>query len=246
MAANWNTAELAGHTIEVFAPEQPKADVTLLILPDFGERVSASAELMSVLAERQLPAVAPAGESCWWLDRPEPAFDDEMTAIGYLIEHVVPFIEQRFGVRPPGVKLLGRGVGGQGVLQLAFRRPKDFPAVATIDPAIDFHELHGRGTVIDELFPNREAARQQTALLRLHPAGWPRRMRLIADRQGFWFGGADKLEMKLKSMGIPIDTTFEESGDGDGAHFFEMHVASAVAFLLTERIALPVVPPDRY
>ncbi len=128
---------------------------------------------------------------------------------------------------------MGDGVGGQGVFQLAFRRPKVFPAVAAINPAIDFHEIFGQGTAIDELFENREAARQETAILRLHPAGWPRWMRLIADRKGFWFDGADKLDMKLKSMGIPIDTTFTESEGAD--NFRDQWVAKAIDFLLADR-----------
>lgn len=246
MTTSWEEHELEGHALEVFAPKYATAEVCLLILPDFNARASTSASLQKALSEYGVAAVAPAGESCWWLDRPEPAFDDKLTAIGYLADHVVPFIEQRFGVKPPGIKLLGCGVGGQGVLQLAFRRPKDFPAVATINPAIDFHEIYGRGTLIDELFPDREAARQQTALLRLHPAGWPRRMRLIADRTNFWFSGADKLDMKLKSMGIPIETTFDGNAAGDGARFIEEYVAHAVEFLLNERMTLPVVRPESY
>lgn len=241
MATQWERSDLVGHEFEVFAPEDRRSDVVVLFLPDYGGRASASDALTASFADRGVAAIAPAGESCWWLDRRERNFDDELTPIGYLLEHVVPFIEVTFNVRSPAIKLLGDGVGGQGVFQLAFRRPRDFPAVAAIDPAIDFHEIYGRGTPIDEIFENREEARQETAILRLHPAGWPRRMRLIADRTGFWFGGADKLDMKLKSMGIPIETTFVESA---GAEIFrDQWIGSAIDFLIADRATLPVISP---
>ncbi|MGC1272544.1 MAG: hypothetical protein WBC44_02465, partial [Planctomycetaceae bacterium] len=141
------------------------------------------------------------------------------------------------------VKLLGWGAGGQGVLQLAYRRPREFPVVAAVNPAIDFHELHGSGTSIDDLFPTCEAARQQTAILRMQGVGWPRRQLLLADRRNFWFNGADRLDMKLRSMGIPLESDFTATTDGDGRRFFERHVARAVEFLVTERVTLPVMRP---
>jgi len=243
MTSLWKQHELAGHEVEIFAPDDARSDLVVLFLHDHHQQGSAFDALTAALAERKVAAVAPIPGACFWLDRREPRFDADLTPIAFLLEHVVPFIETTFNVRPPGIKLLGVGVGGQGVFQLAFRRPREFPSVAAIDPAIDFHELYdddyGRHGVIGELFPNREAARQETAILRLHPAGWPRRMRLIADRQCFWFGGADKLDMKLKSMGIPIETTFAESADRE--IFRDRWVGDALDFLLAERASLPVI-----
>jgi enterochelin esterase-like enzyme len=241
MKPTWEQHELAEHSIEIFSPHEARTDLVILFLPDYDQRASEFEALTAALALRRVIAVAPMATACWWLDRTEPQFGEELTPIAFLRQHVVPFIEQRFNVRPPGIKLLGDGVGGQGSFQLAFRRPKEFPAVAAIDPAIDFHELYGRGTSIDGLFSNREAARQETAILRLHPAGWPRRMRLIAERNGFWFGGAEKLDMKLKSMGIPIDTTFAEHAGAEA--FRDQWVGAAIDFLLADRATLPVIGP---
>lgn len=244
MTDRWYTIDLSGHAVDLFTPAERRPEIALLVLPDQGARTSESTALSDALGRAALPAVAPHGDGCWWLDRVEPDFDPAMPPLRFLNECVLPLVEERFAVQPPGVKLLGWGTGGQGVFQLAYRRPRDFPSVAAIDPAIDFHDLHGRGTSIDRLFPNREAARQQTATLRLHPAAWPRRMMILADPQGFWFEGTERLDMKLRSMGIPVESDFTRTAAGDGARFFEENVRRAVEFLTTERATLPVIRPE--
>ncbi len=241
MNSSWTTLDLAGHAVDLFAPGEPRTDLALLILPDHGSRAIQSEALTAALGRAGVAAVAPHGDGCWWLDRIEPSFDAKVTPLAFLTEHVVPLIGERFGVRPPVIGLLGWGAGGQGVMQLAYRRPREFPSLAAVDPAIDFHELHGRGTPLDDLFPTREAARQQTALLRMQGVGWPRRQWIAADPQGVWFEGAEKLHMKLRSIGIPLQADFTQSAAGDGRSFFESQAARAVTFLTTERASLPVI-----
>jgi len=241
MHASWITLDLAGHEVDLFVPAERRTDIALLVLPDQGARAAESEALTAALDRARVAAVAPHGDGCWWLDRVEPAFDAETTPLAFLNDHVLPLIAERFVVGPPGVKLLGWGVGGQGVLQLAYRRPREFPAVVAIDPAVDFHELHGRGTAIDGLFPTREAARQQTATLRMQGVGWPRRQLLVADPQGFWFEGAERLWMKLRSIGVPVESEFAATAGGDAARFFEAQAGRVVAFLTTERATLPVI-----
>lgn len=244
MAGDWETIDLAGHDVDVFTPdESPRDDVVLLYLAASHDRASESAALTEALGQFRLPTVAPDGAGAWWLDLVEPAFDASRSALSFLTECVVPYMESRFAVATPAIRLLGREVGGQGVLQLAYRRPREFPVVATINPAIDFHELYGRGTSLDDLFQSREAARQQTAVLRMQGVGWPRRQFLLADRHNFWFDGADRLDMKLRSMGIPLESDFTATTNGDGTQFFAQHAARAVEFLLTDRLSLPVVSP---
>lgn len=237
----WRTVELAGHEVDVFEPDEARVDAVLLLLMSGEQRAAESQVLAKVLRELKLIAVSPRDTNCWWLDRVETTFDEVLEPLTFLNDHVVPYVANQFGVSPPGVKLLGNEVGGQGVLQLAFRRPREFPSVAAINAAIDFHEIHGMGSTVDDLFPNREAARQQTATLRLHPAAWPRRMMLISDPKSYWYDGSDRLAMKLRSMGIPIETEFAATTEGDGGKFFEEQVESAISFLLKERMSFPIV-----
>lgn len=200
----WNEITLADCPLDIFDPPDPVPGTALLILPEWGQHAHEEPILTEELEHRRLRAIAPFGMT-WWLDQIEPSFSADITPLELIGSHVIPWIETEWGVEPPRIRLLGWGVGGQGVLQWAFRHPHDFPHLASIDAAIDFHELHGGDPFITELFPNREAARQQTALLRLHPAGWPRRMLLLADSSGYWFDSVDRLEMKLRSTGIPVD-----------------------------------------
>ena len=244
MAGSWETVELAGHAVDIFTPTELRPDVALVFLPDQTQRPDLVPEFAAALERHGVPAVCPNGDDCWWLDKVEPRFDPATPPISFLADAVLPYVAERFKVSPPNVKLLGCGTGGQGAYQFAFKRPREFPAVAAIDPALDFHEIHGRGTALDDLFPDREAARQATATLRMHPAAWPRRMLLIADPQGFWFDGAERLWLKLRSSGIPVETEFADTAGGDPAAFFARHVGRAVTYLLGPSASLPVIARD--
>lgn len=92
-----------------------------------------------------LAVVCPDGGRSWWLDVICEDFHPEMTTQNWLLDSVVPFIEEKFGVQPPRIPLLGISMGGQGALQLAFRQASNFPIVAAISPAVDFFQLYGSG-----------------------------------------------------------------------------------------------------
>lgn len=235
----WQTLSLGGQTIEIFDPPEAIGDRVLLVLPGWEQRASAEVVLSDWLVRNRMRAVAPVAGS-WWLDRVEPGFAAEQTPLAFLQDQILPWIEEQWQIVPPNIRLFGWEEGGQGALQLAFRRPRDFPSLAVIDAAIDFHEHYGQDSVITDLFPNREAARQETALLRLHPAGWPRRMLLIADRTSPWFFGVDRLDMKLGSMSIPVETAFYP---GESATITDRAVAidAALDYLGRESMGLPVV-----
>ena len=235
----WQTFSLAGQTLEAFDPPEAVAGRVLLVLAGWNQRASEEAALADWLVQNRMRAIAPVAGT-WWLDRVEDEFAAELTPLAFLQDQLIPWIEEHWRTVPPNIRLLGWEEGGQGVLQLAFRRPRDFPTLATIDAAIDFHEHYGQDPVITGLFANREAARQETALLRLHPAGWPRRMLLIADRASPWFFGVDRLEMKLRSMSIPVETEFypeETSAITDRA----AAILAALDYLGRESMGLPVV-----
>lgn len=237
--ARWRTIEIAEQTVEVFEPNDAVAQRAILVLPGGGRFASGDAVLTRCLGEMRMRAVSPRMMS-WWLDRIEQRFSQEQSPLDFLQESVLPWLATHWDAQPPHVRLLGWDEGGQGILQLAFRRPLEFPDVAAIDAAIDFHELYGYDTVITELFPNREAARQRTAILRLHPAGWPRRLLLVSDRRGEWFDGADRLEMKLRSGGIPLETEFY-SGEVGKVDDRASAISRAMKHLGREVMGLPVV-----
>jgi S-formylglutathione hydrolase len=129
-------------------------------------------------------------------------------------------------------------MGGQGVLQLAYRWPRDFPVVAAISPAIDFQNWYGHGLSLDQMFASKEAARQQTATLHIHPMNWPKQQFLCCDpADEYWFEGTDRLAMKLSSIGIPFERDLTTAGGGHSWTYFERMAAPALGFLATSLTA---------
>src|SRR5437660_9954708 len=102
----------------------------------------------------------------WWTDKICLEFDPRLSAEKHVIQNVLPFIEERLGVKPPRIGLLGTSMGGQGALRLAYKYPRLLPVAAAISPAIDFHKRFNEGDeTIPQTYPDPEAARQDTAIL---------------------------------------------------------------------------------
>ncbi len=238
----WSRASLGGKEIEIFQPDTTRAfDAALLYLHSLQQEwLSHDPDLTGEFARQCLPVVCPRGQQACWLDRICPDFDNELTPLGYLQDHVVPWIEQQWGVAPPRIGLLGVEMGGQGVLQLAYRAPRQFPVVAAISPAVDFQNLIGQALPLDDLFADREAARQQTATLQIHPLNWPPSQWLACDpADPLWFEGAERLGSKLSSMGIPYEVDLETTTEGDARQYVRLMGPRAVAYLAERLRSLP-------
>ena len=174
-----------------------------------------------------LPVIAPRTGRSWWLDRIMPAFDRSVTPERLVVEGVRAEIERRFGVRSPGIALLGEGMGGQGALRIAYRHPTVFPVAAAIAPAIDFHlamrdcDDREDGEYYDTLWENYgdvERARQDTAILHVHPLNWPRHQWFASDPADVhWHDGAARLQSKLRALGIPHTAILESRGTFDAS-----------------------------
>ena len=214
----WRAESLDGRQVDVFVPQSdspPQAAV--LFLHGHGRVLLNKNPIFSRLFQKHgLVAVCPDGERSWWLDVVCREFNAEQTPQHWLMNSVLPFIGQRFSIATPRIALLGVSMGGQGVLQLAFRYAARFPVVAAIAPAVDFCQLYGSGIPLDSMFPDAEAARQASVVLNLHPLSWPRHQFFCCDPQDTeWFDGAARLGMKLSSSGILHERDLETSG---GAH----------------------------
>ena len=122
---------------------------------------------------------------------------------------MLPFFQERWGLGPRAVALLGIGMGGQGTLRLAFKHPETFPVVAAIAPAIEYHELYGRGEPLDEMYDSKEQCRQDTAPMHVHPSHYPPHVFFGIDpREAFWSRGNDRLHEKLNALGVPHTADF--------------------------------------
>ena len=200
------------------------------------ETLKDNPEFSAALNRHQLRAICPHGQRSWWSEVVCSEFDAEISPIDFLRERIVPAIAERWGASPPDIGLTGISMGGQGVLQLAYRYPREFPVVAAISPAVDFHNWHGQGLPLDEMFADREAARQATVTLQLHPLNWPRHQLLVCDpADEDWFEGAERLVMKLSSSGILFESDLETSAGGHSWDYFNS-MADRVIDFVAERL----------
>ena len=105
--------------------------------------------------------------------------------------------------------------------------------MSAISPAIDYHLRIDEGDeTLAEMYPDREAARQDTALLHVHPLNWPRNIWFACDPIDVrWHESADRLRMKLAALGIPFEHDLETSGGGHGFEYYNRQAECAVGFI---------------
>jgi S-formylglutathione hydrolase FrmB len=226
---------LAGHECEIYEPPRPNVhDFVVLYLHGVHlNRLSDKPVFMREFDRHGLRVVCPRTARSWWADRICEEFDSQITAEQYVTQRVIPWIEEALGARPPQIALLGTSMGGQGALRLAFKHPRTFPVAAAISPAIDYHlRLDEGDETLALMYADREAARQDTATLHVHPLNWPRHVWFCCDpADARWHESADRLRMKMAALGIPFECDLETSGGGHGFEYYNARAAAAMEFI---------------
>jgi S-formylglutathione hydrolase len=235
MPDGWTRAEVAGKPADVFEPAGPPRGFALLYLHPVGEESPAdSAAYTAELRKHRLPCVAPRGRRSWWADRVCPEFDPHRTAERHLLEDVVPWMQARWNLGPRAVGVFGISMGGQGAVRLGFKYPDRFPVVASVAGAFDYHELHGRGTPLDEMYASKEQCRQDTAILHLDPYRWPPHVYLACDPgDADWFRGNDRLHEKLTALGVPHTADLTTSAGGHSWAYFDRMAKPVLEFVVS-------------
>src|SRR5262245_8712626 len=175
MNGTWHARDLAGKRADVYqlAGGAPPRFGVLYLHSGGLETLVGKMAFTRLFDELRLACVCPPGQMSWWADRRCTDFDPVMTPERWLLDHVLPFFRAAWGLAPPAVGLLGVSMGGQGALRLAFKHPKTFPVVAGIASSIEYHNWYGLGYPLDEMYDSKEQARQDTALLHVHPSDYP-------------------------------------------------------------------------
>jgi S-formylglutathione hydrolase FrmB len=235
----WNEEEIAGHLCHVYEPAEP-SEHGYVIVYLHGVHLGMLHEhpaIVEALGRQGFRIVCPVTGRSWWTDRICAEFDEKLTAERYVVDHVVPWIGQRFAARPPRIGLLGTSMGGQGALRLAFKYPNVFPVVAAISPAIDYHLRWDEGDeTLPQMYSDSESARQDTATLHVHPLNWPRNIWFCCDPTDHrWHESTERLRMKLSALGIPHEYDLETEGGGHGFEYYTQMAPAAVRFL-TDRL----------
>ncbi len=205
----WSRTEISGKPCEVFDPSGAAAPRFALLWLHDEDAAPPPAALTTLLQKESLACAAPFGERSWWVDRVCPEFDPALTAERHLIDNVVPWMQSRWNLGPRAIAVAGIGMGGQGAVRLGLKYPDRFPVVASLNGDFDFHDRHGHGTPLDEMYETRERARQDTAVLQLDPYRWPPHLWFACDPSSEWFRGNDRLHEKLRAYGVPHTIDFE-------------------------------------
>ncbi|MHB1423003.1 MAG: alpha/beta hydrolase [Gemmataceae bacterium] len=234
MNGSWTCVDIGGKPADIF-------DLPASINPRFGilylhgaglETLAGQPALTRLLEELKLVCVCPHGKLSWWADRVCAEFDPQMTPERHLLRNVVPFFAERWGIVPRGIGLTGISMGGQGALRLAFKRPDLFPVVAAIASAIEYHELYGQGTTIDEMYDSKEQCRQDTAPMHIHPSKFPPHIFFCIDPSDApWHRGNDRLHEKLNALGIPHEHDLTTRAGGHSWVYFSHMAERAVRFV---------------
>ncbi len=231
----WDAVEVAGHTCHLYEPSKPSPHgTTVLYLHGLrAARLKYRSGIVEQMELHGLRVIEPEGDFSWWVDRISVRFDPEITGEQYILKHVLPFLAEHWDCRPPRIALLGASMGGQGALRLAYIYPDKFPVVAALYPSIDFQKKIEEGnSVLSAMYRDAEDARQDTATLHIHPLNWPRHQFFCCDPADVrWHDSADRLRMKLYSLGIPHECDLETTAGGHSWEYFEHMAPRAIGFI---------------
>jgi S-formylglutathione hydrolase len=230
MSGTWTRVEVGGKPADVYEPAGPaRPRFGVLHLHGAGlETLRDKPAFTRWFDDLRLACVCPHGQRSWWGDRVCAQFDPQVTPGKYLLGEVIPFFQERWGLAARAVGLQGISMGGQGALRLAFKHPQIFPVVAAISAAIDYHELYGQGTPLDDMYDSKEQCRQDTALLHIHPSQYPGHIFFAIDPDDArWFRGNDRLHEKLSALGVPHEADLKTRAGGHSWDYFN-HMAERV------------------
>ena len=220
MEPGWTRTAIAGRPADAFDPPSRRGAV-LYLHPRGGEPGSDWPALTATLTAHRLACVAPHGGRSWWVGDAER----------HLVEAVVPWARQAWGVAKLGA--VGVSMGGQGAVRLGFRRPDLVPVVGSIAGAFDFHDRHGRGDELDDLYETAERARQDTAVLHLNPASYPPHVWFACDPTDPEWRGNDRLHEKLTAYGVPHVADLDTEAGGHTWAYFDAMIGPLIAWTAT-------------
>lgn len=230
----WSVVEIAGKPADLFIPpgnDRP-AGVVLFLHGYDGVTLKDNSSYTQQLTRHNLIGLCPMGSHCWWTDVVYTAFDPQLSPIHFLAQKIPAYCQEAWQIPSPQIAVCGVEMGGQGALQLTYRHARQFPTVVAISPKVDFESWWGHGTSLDTLFPDRESARQATAILHLHPLNYPKHQLLLCDpADRYCFDGVVTLISKLSSSGILFEQDLETTHGGFGWNYANAIAAKAVDFM---------------
>lgn len=239
VAGDWQQIEIAGHRCHTYVPPEPSEHgYTVLYMHGRFQGVPMEhPKFLEHFDRHGLRVIAPLTRRSWWSDRICPDFDDKISVVDYLLKHIMPWLESEWQCVPPQIALMGASMGGQGALRLSYQKPDMFPVVAAFFPAIDYQiRIEEGDKILSQMYRDAEEARQDTATLHIHPLYWPRHQFFCCDPEDHrWHTSADRLHMKLFSLGVPHEHDLETTAGGHTWEYVE-HMADRAVGFVAERL----------
>ncbi|MEZ6055938.1 MAG: hypothetical protein R3C01_04465 [Planctomycetaceae bacterium] len=236
--------DLDGCIVEIALPDIELLGGVILLHDRADVSNSVRHQFRQPLHDAGLAMISMSGAAGWWLDVVTPGFHPTLSPVRFVLETLLACVEEKTALTPPRIALLGIGSGGQGGVGIAYRNARRFPVMAVIGPDVDFHQWYGHGSLIDQVYSSREAARQQTATLHLHPLNWPMHQLILCDpADPIAFEGTERLLSKLRSTGIPVDSDLKTTTGGNMPQYIEQAIPRVVEFLKVSlsRIGTPAI-----
>jgi pimeloyl-ACP methyl ester carboxylesterase len=232
MSNAWTALDIAGKKADIYDPPgRPRFGILFLHATGL-ETLHDNPVYTRLLAELNLACVSPHGQRCWWTDRVCEEFDARVTPERYLLDSVIPFFQERWGLKPRAIGLLGISMGGQGALRLAFKHPELFPVVAGISSALDCYELYGQDSALDRMYDSKEQCRQDTALMHLPPYHAPPHIFYCIDPDDLlWYRGNDRLHEKMNALGVAHTADLTTRAGGHSWQYFDHMAEPALRFV---------------
>ena len=232
MPGTWSSHRVADKQVDVYDPPAPPRFAVIFLHGIGLETLQGRPAFTNLLDQLNLACACPHGRASWWVDRVCSEFDPRLTPEKFLLEGVLPFCDRRWRLRDRAVGLLGISMGGQAALRLAFKHATLFPVAAGISSAIDYYELHGQGSVLDEMYDSKEQCRQDTATMHVPPFDPPPHIFFAIDPDDEdWFRGNDRLHEKLNALGIPHTIDFTTQAGGHSWQYFDRMAKPALRFI---------------
>lgn len=232
----WQSTTIASKRADVYEPASLAGSPRfgLLFLHPYGlETLVGNATFERLFEQHRVPVVSPHGQRSWWCDRICAEFDAQLTPEKHILQNVLPYFRERWNLHPRSIGLFGISMGGQGAIRLAFKRPDLFPVAAGISSAIDYHELYGQGTPLDDMYTSKEQCRQDTATMHVPPHDPPRQLMFCIDPTDYdWIRGNDRLHEKMNALGVEHVCDLETEAGGHSWEYFDAMAKPTVDFVI--------------
>ncbi len=105
--------------------------------------------------------------------------------------------------------------------------------VSALSSAIEYHELYGQGSPLDEMYDSKEQCRQDTVPMHIQPNHYPPHLFFACDPDdAHWYRGNDRLREKLSALGVEHECDLTTRAGGHTWAYFNHLAERSLRFLL--------------